>query len=125
MSVLVKMPRAAVLVCIAVAIFSAQATDQFKRLGANQIKTAITGKAVTDDAHWSDHFYADGTLKSLDLGETKRGTWALRGGELCLTRHDKKGRAETECSEVWMSGENIEYRRFGVTAAEGVIKPQW
>ena len=116
---------AAALVCLTIHSSSVLAADNFKQLNASQIKAAIIGKSVTDDAHWSDHFYADGTLISLDLGETKRGAWALRGSELCLTRNDKKNRTETECSEVWMAGERIEYQRFGVTAAEGVIKPQW
>jgi hypothetical protein len=99
--------------------------DKFRQLTAAQIKATVIGKAITDDAHWSDHFYPDGTLKSLELGEPLRGTWRLEGNSLCITRQDKRGNKETECNEIWISNERIEYRRFGTTAAEGVLRNQW
>jgi hypothetical protein len=101
------------------------AADKFRQLTAAQIMDIIIGKAITDDAHWSDHFYPDGTLKSLELGEPLRGTWRLEGNSLCITRQDKRGKKETECNEIWKSNERVEYRRFGTTAAEGVLRNQW
>jgi hypothetical protein len=101
------------------------AADKFRQLTAAQIKTMVIGKAITDDTHWSDHFYPDGTLKSLELGEPLRGTWRLEGSSLCIARRDKRGKKETECNEIWKSNERIEYRRFGTTAAEGVLRDQW
>lgn len=101
------------------------ATDKFRQLTATQINAMVIGKVITDDAHWSDHFCADGTLKLIQMGETVRGTWRLDGNTLCVTRADRQGKSETECNEVWMSNENIEYRRFGTTVAEGIRRGWW
>jgi hypothetical protein len=101
------------------------AANKFRQLTAAQIKAMVIGKAITDDAHWSDHFYPDATLKSLGLGEPLRGTWRLEGNRLCIARPDKRGNKETECNEIWKSNERVAYRRFGTTAAEGILRDQW
>lgn len=48
-----------------------QAKGAFKRLSAAEIKKGLVGKVVTDDAHWSDNFKADGTLESIMLMMTE------------------------------------------------------
>jgi len=101
------------------------AANKFRQLTAAQIGALVIGKVITDDAHWADHFYSDGTLKSVQMGETVQGTWRLDGNALCVTRADKRGRRDTECNEVWISNENIEYRRSGTTVAEGIRRGQW
>jgi len=101
------------------------AEDRLKQLDADQIVALVIGKAITDGAHWSDHFYKDGRLKSIELGETKRGNWTLEGKTLCLTRPLKEGKSDTECNEIWKSGSRVEYRRDGVTISEGELKDQW
>ena len=106
-------------------MFSSEAQDRLRQLDAAQIKALVIGKAVTDDAHWSDHFYRDGSMKFIELGETKRGTWTLQDKTLCIARPLKRGRTETECNEIWKSGDRIVYRRDGVTISEGVLKDQW
>ena len=100
---------------VATALPSA-AKDRLRQLDASQIKTFVVGKAITDGAHWSDHFYRDGSMKPIELGQTKRGTWILQDKTLCITRPLKKGKTETDCNEIWKSGDRIEYRRDGVTA---------
>ncbi|MCX7173577.1 MAG: hypothetical protein NT159_06585 [Proteobacteria bacterium] len=104
---------------------TARAADKFRQLTAAQINSVVIGKVITDDDHWSDHFYSDGTLKSIQMGETVRGTWRLDGDTLCATRIDRRGKRETKCNEVWMSNENVEYRQFGTTVAEGIRRGSW
>lgn len=101
------------------------AANRFRQLTAAQINAVVIGKVITDDAHWADHFYSDGTVKSVQMGQTVRGTWRLDGNALCVTRADKRGKRDTECNEVWISNENIEYRRFGATVAEGIRRGEW
>ena len=114
--------RAAIsLLLIGSVVGSAGAAESFRKLSAREINTRLSGHVVTDEAHWSDSFLADGTLKGLELGQLRLGTWTAKNGELCLTRKSRK-RTLTECFEVWQSKDQIEYRRDGVTIMEGVLR---
>src|SRR5438445_8339205 len=62
-----------------------QAEGAFKRLSATEIKKGLVGKVVTDGAHWSDSFKADGTLESIMHGRIQKGHWRLRANDLCMT----------------------------------------
>ena len=93
---------------------------KFRQLSAKEIRASVIGMAITDDAHWSDHFHPDGTLTSHDLGRLKRGTWALEGNELCLTRTGKT--RTTDCFEIWRVRDAVQYRRDGVVVAEGFLR---
>ncbi len=92
----------------------------FHRLSAAGIRAALVGKTVTDDAHWADRFLTDGVLESHELGESKRGAWVIERGELCITRKAK--RPVKECFEIWTKGDQVEYRRDGVSVMSGKIR---
>ena len=100
---------------------AAGAADSFNRLTARDISTRLAGHMVTDEAHWSDSFMPDGTLKALELGQLRLGTWRIKNSELCLTRKAKK--VVTECFEVWQSNDQVQYRRDGITIMEGRFAP--
>ena len=93
---------------------------KYRQLPADEIRKRVVGMAITDDAHWSDHFLAGGVLRSYDLGVLKPGHWRIDGNELCLIRRGKN--AGTDCFEIWLAGEAIEYRRDGVIVAEGFLR---
>ncbi|WP_236702194.1 hypothetical protein [Cupriavidus basilensis] len=97
-----------------------QAEGAFKRLSAVEIKKGIVGKVVTDGAHWSDKFKADGTLESIMHGQIQKGHWRLRNNDLCMTFSTSNANAE-ECYQVWRHQQRIEYRRDDVTIAEGEL----
>jgi hypothetical protein len=101
----------------------ASAADGFRQLSAADIRSRVVGQVITDEAHWSDHFRSDGTLRAVELGNDIPGAWKLHGDELCMTRRYKAG-PETQCYEVWMKGDSVEYRRDGVTTAYGVLRPE-
>src|SRR5215831_8130414 len=96
-----------------------QAAEQFQRLSAREIRAQIIGNVVTDEAHWSQHFRSDGTLHSIVLSQLKQGTWKINGNTLCLILKIRKQETTTECYEVWMWQDHIEYRRDGLTMEEG------
>lgn len=93
----------------------------YHQLSANDIRARVVGMAITDEAHWSDHFHAGGVLRWYDLGRLKRGTWKLDGDELCLTRAGKN--ETTDCFEIWASRDGIQYRRDGVVVADAYLRP--
>ena len=109
--------------CVVFAVSSpSSALDPaYRQLSAKDIGKRLVGKAVTDDAHWSDHFHPDGVLQSYDLGRAGRGRWRVEGDELCLRRAARK--PAEECFEIWVGGDAIQYRRDGVVVAEGFLRP--
>jgi hypothetical protein len=120
---------AKVLMAVALVMLSVTATraangipvePKYLQLPASEIRKQVVGMAITDDAHWSDHFYRDGTLKSYDLGRLKRGTWKLDGNELCLTHVAKS--STTDCFEIWSARDAVQYRRDGVVVADGYLR---
>lgn len=89
-------------------------------LSGAAIRTTIIGKTITDDAHWADRFEPDGRLSGHDMGREYVGHWKIVENELCLTHQAKH--PVTECYEVWIKGNQVEYRRDGVTIAEAMIR---
>jgi hypothetical protein len=104
---------------------SAHAATTFMRLSAREIRAKIIGKVVTDDAHWSQHFRPDGTLHSIVLSQLKQGTWKIQGNALCLLLTTRKQQSMTECYEVWMWKDHIEYRDKGGTVLGGFVRKEW
>lgn len=112
--------RPVAIFCAIIAAGALAAQPAFKRLDAKQIRAIVIGKAVTDDSHWSDHLLADGTLKAWDLGELKPGAWKIERDELCLTRFGKGG--DTQCFEIWVAGDAVQYRRDGYVVADAHLR---
>ena len=92
----------------------------FHRLSAEAVRTALSGHALRDEAHWSYRFLGDGALDAVDLGQRRKGTWRITYDELCiaLTIHRK---VETDCYQVWQSAERVELRRDGVVILQGQL----
>jgi hypothetical protein len=105
-------------------VVGAHAATTFTRLLAREIRAKIVGKVVTDDAHWSQHFRPDGTLQSIVLSQLKQGTWKINGNALCLTLKTRKQETTTECYEIWMWKDHVEYRENGLTMMEGFVRKE-
>ena len=114
-------PAWAAALCLLLAAPAISHGEAFKRLSAKEVRARMVGKVITDEAHWSDQLMPDGSLKSFDMGRAKAGSWKLDGNELCLTRKERKG-TTVDCFEVWMSKDQVELRRDGVTVVEGVLR---
>ena len=98
------------------------AAETFKQLTASAIQARIIGSVVTDESHWSDRFDPNGTLNAMELGQRKLGTWRLQGNEMCVTRKARK--PVEECFEIWLSQDQIEYRRDGITLTSGILRKE-
>jgi hypothetical protein len=103
-------------------VTAAQSADAFKRLGGSDLKRTIVGKVVTDTSHWSDQFEPNGTLRGMELGHVKLGTWKIVGDDMCVVRKARK--PSEECFEIWMSKDQVEYRRDGFTVTSGILHKQ-
>lgn len=97
------------------------ADEKFHRLRAAEIRATLIGKVVTDEAHWADKFLADGSIGGHQLGRPQTGTWKLSGnGEVCVVRKVKV--PESECFEVWVNQDQVQFRRDGILLSEGVLR---
>jgi hypothetical protein len=65
-------------------------------------------------------------LQSIVLSQLRQGTWKITGNTLCLTLKARRDQS-TECYEVWLWKDHVEYRQNGVTVteicAQGVALP--
>ena len=101
----------------------AYADEKFHRLHATEIRSILIGKVVTDEAHWADKFLADGSMGGHQLGETQTGSWKLsKSGDLCVVWKVKMKPSESDCFEVWVNHDQVQYRRDGILLSEGVLR---
>jgi hypothetical protein len=86
------------------------AADKFKRLTGKEIQARFAGMELTDDVHWRDLYERDGTLRSQSMGKQRTGKWSVKSDELCLDLGADSG----GCYQVWLAGNNVEFRREGL-----------
>lgn len=104
-------------------ILAVHADEAFKRLRGGEIRKAVTGKEITDNFHWSDRFFPNGTGRYTTLGRPKQGRWQVKDDMLCMVSHSRDS-DKTECFELWRSGNAVQYRlpENGPVMAEGDLK---
>jgi hypothetical protein len=115
-------PRLAVAAGFVLSGVSAQAlAEDFKKLSDVQIKRLITGKILTDDMHYRDHFLPGGKYEGVSMGRSCSGTWEVSAGELCITRRaDEK----PDCEEIWQSpndATHVEMRKSWRTEGKSAV----
>jgi len=99
----------------------ASVDEKFHHVLAAEFRSTIIGKVVTDESHWADKFLADESMGGHRLGQPQTGSWKLsKDGELCVVRKVKK--SESECFEVWINHDQVQYRRDGILRSEGVLR---
>jgi len=109
---------------LVLAVTYAQAAEPFQRLSAREIRAQIIGNVVTDEAHWSQHFYPNGTLHSIVVSQLRQGTWKITGHTLCLILKTRTQETTTECYEVWRWKDHLEYRDNGTTVMTGFVRQE-
>jgi len=87
--------------------FGAEGERSFRKLGGAQIRATVAGKEFTDNQHWSEVFWPNGTLTGFSLTNKVAGTWRVQGDLLCIDRGKNVGKA---CYEVWVLRNNMELR---------------
>ncbi len=71
--------------------------------------------------HIGQIVFWDGKLTGHELGRERIGTWKITEDERCLTYKAKH--VTTDCYEIWVKDDRVEYRRDGATIAEALIQP--
>ncbi len=103
-----------------IATLPAGAEEHFRILGAKEIRAKVVGRAITDGVHWSWYFRPDGALISVEMSKRRVGSWRIQENKLCW--EIEKGK-QLECSQVWMSGENISLRfEQGIPELEATVE---
>lgn len=88
----------------------AEAADTFRKLNDNEIRSKISGMEIVDvEDHWAEQYMRDGSLKVFAMGKLTSGKWRVRNGELCI----QDEALDSGCGEVWISGNEIEFRGEG------------
>jgi len=99
---------------------SGLAAESFRKLGAPQIRAALSGMELSDGVHSRDVFQPDGKLISFAMSNRSTGAWRVQNDELCFERPKQ----DTSCYEFWMSGKKVELRRTGraMPLFEGMLR---
>jgi hypothetical protein len=101
---------------------SAQAlAEDFDKLSEIHIKRLITGKILTDDVHYRDHFLPGGKYEGVSMGRSYSGTWEVSRGELCITR---RADDKPDCEEIWQSRKDathVELRKSWQTEGKSAV----
>lgn len=86
---------------------SPAAAEEFRRLGAAEIRSRIVGRDITDDYHWSEYYRRDGALITEDLGRSRTGRWSIDGDMLCTVTERA---APRRCWQIWAAGSEVSFR---------------
>jgi len=96
------------------------AAETLRTLTRAQIRTAFTGKQLTDEVHYRFVYEGDGTLRSYSMGVKQVGKWRIEKDELCLFLQE----AEDGCYRVTQSGKHFEWTPTGLGGPlDGILEP--
>jgi len=98
---------------LAASVLTAAAAEKFRQLSGAQIRERFVGMDLGDDVHWKDTFRRDGTVSSQSMGKDRSGTWRIENNQLCIDL----GKDSGGCYDVWLAGNNVEFRRNGLDGA--------
>src|SRR3954468_4485548 len=97
------------------------AAEQGKVVQGEALRVMFAEHEFGDGAHFAYRFRADGTFSGTEMAKDVRGTWRLRGGEICWTWTRPRG-AE-ECYAARKSGPEVSLFRNGSEQWYGTLKP--
>jgi len=101
---------------------AADAADTFRKLTASEIKSKVSGMEIEDvGEHWAEQYMRNDSLKVFALDKLTTGKWRIQNGELCV----EIGPLDSGCGEVWLSGNQIEFRGEGPRQGlQGILQKQ-
>lgn len=99
------------------------ATAKEVPLTGPQIRTAISGKYVTDEHHWGHKYFEDGRVERSENGRQRTAHWSVKGNRLCLLRPEIS-KDEPTCYSVLRDGQELQYKDDAqFVVFRGVIRP--
>lgn len=97
------------------------APPEEKPLSGAQIRTAISGKYVTDEHHWGHRYHADGRVERSESGRRRAGRWSVQDNKLCLLLPEIS-KDQPVCYGVFRHGDELEYRDERYVVYRGLIR---
>jgi hypothetical protein len=85
-----------------------------------QIRAKLAGTELTDNVHWRDRYQRNGTVMSTSMGRKRTGKWQIENDQLCI---EFEKEPIPQCYDVWLSGNQVELRREGLSPLEGTLEP--
>ena len=94
--------------------------EKFQKLTGGQIRAKLAGMELTDNVHWGDLYQRNGTVMSTSMGHKRTGKWQIENDQLCI---EFEKEPIPQCYDVWLSGNQVELRREGLSPLEGTLEP--
>ncbi|MBS0495915.1 MAG: hypothetical protein KGM60_00780 [Comamonadaceae bacterium] len=99
------------------------ATAKEVPLTGPQIRTAISGKYVTDELHWGHKYFADGRVERSENNRQRTARWSIKGNQLCLLQPEIS-KDEPICYSVLRDGQELQYMDDAqFVVFRGLIRP--
>lgn len=106
--------------CVAAA--ACVAAPQEAPLTTAQIRSAVSGKMVTDERHWSHRYFADGRLERSENGRQRSGRWSVQDNRLCLLLPEIS-KDSPVCYRVFRQDSELQYRDERYVVYRGFVRP--
>ena len=94
--------------------------EKFQKLTGGQIRAKLADMELTDNVHWRDRYQRNGTVMSTSMGRKRTGKWQIENDQLCI---EFEKEPIPQCYDVWLSGNQVELRREGLSPLEGTLEP--
>jgi len=101
--------------------FGVHAAENWKAVNGQALKAMFAGAEYGDDVHYAYRFRSDGTFSGTEMAKDVRGTWRVKGDDLCWRWTHPAG-AE-ECYRAERNGAAIRLLKNGSEAWYGTLKP--
>ena len=86
---------------------SGAAAEAYRKMSEAEIKAKVTGMEITDQAHFSEQYMRDGTVRIVTLGRRIVAKWTVKGGQLCI---EAPSADDSRCAEVWVVAPKVQLR---------------
>jgi hypothetical protein len=81
--------------------------EAYRKMSEGEIKAKVTGMEITDEAHFSEQYMRDGTVRIVTLGRRVVAKWTVKQGQLCI---EAPRADDSRCAEVWVAGRKVQLR---------------
>ena len=96
------------------------AGEQWHAVDGTALQRLFAGKEFGDGVHFAYQFKGSGTFTGTEMGKEVRGSWRVRGNELCWNWQVPP--EPQECYEVQQDGKNVRMMRNGSEAWYGTLQ---
>ena len=100
---------------------NAQGAENWKPVKREALQSLFADKEYGDSVHYAYRFRRDGTFSGTEMAKDVRGTWRVKGNDLCWRWTQPPG-AE-ECYRAERDGDAVRLLKNGSEAWYGTLKP--